>query len=156
MKSKVIIELNGLPKDESVYVTLTVNNITEIRPQMGKLFNKNVSFEVFKFSDYAEIETELIVSKLIDLLEKKELGDYVSNDFDKLNINTSGPGDKEYKNIQWETPLTDSENIEMKNLDLDMDSNSEQIENTKVTFERDSVTSLKIVCDSGYTATFEI
>lgn len=156
MKSNVVNELKGLPKDESVYVTLNVNNITEIRPQKGNLFNKNVSFEVYKFSDYAELETELIVSELLDLLEKKELEDYVSADFDKFSINTTGPGDKEYKNILWELPLTESENIEIANLDLEMDSNSEQIENTKVSFERDSVTSIKIVCESGYTETLEI
>lgn len=155
MKNNIISELKGMPLDESVFIILNVNNITEIRPMIGILFNKKISFEVFVFSDFAKLETELTILKVIDLLEKKELVDYVSSDFEKLSITSTGPGDRKCINIHWETHLTESEMIEMENIDLTSDSSPEQIESTKVSFERDSVTTMNIECENGYKSTID-
>jgi len=153
MKEKIIDQLKEMSQDEPVYITLNVNNITEFRPQIGSLFNKKVSFEVVVISDFATLETELTVLKVLDLLEKKELVDYVSSDFAVLDIASTGPGDRKCINIKWETHLTESELIEMKNIDLDADSSPEQIESTKVSFDRNSVTNMSIECENGYRET---
>ena len=37
MKNNIISELKGMPLDESVFIILNVNNITEIRPMIGSI-----------------------------------------------------------------------------------------------------------------------
>jgi len=46
--------------------------------------------------------------------------------------------------------------IEIKDFDLDLNSNSDQTEDSKITFEKGSVTSMKIFCENGYKITIDI
>ena len=150
MNFKLISELKKMSRNDSVYITLNVNNVSEIRPQRGMLFNKKVSFEVCVLYDFAKLETDVSVIKIIDLLEKKNFSDFESTDFENFSISSTGSGDRKCMNIEWEQPLTKSEMKEMESIDLYYDSESDQTDTSKVYFQRNSVTSMNIECTNGY------
>jgi len=130
--------------------------VTEIRSEKGTLFNKNVSFEVSVLCDFAKLETEMTVLKMIDLLRKKDFSDFRSSDFGDFDIISTGPGDRKCINIQWENPLSESEVKQMKSIDLYHDSISDQIGSSKVSFESNSLSSINIECTNGYKETIKL
>lgn len=140
-KKEIITELKKINPQDSAYLTLEVKNLIELRQHIGILFDKNFSFEIKIEWANAKLENEISVEALIALLEKKDVLDLSSDDFNGCSILNTLDGNTIISNIKWETPLTEAEKIELENHDTEGESD---INGTQLLFNPGNVDSMII------------
>jgi hypothetical protein len=140
-KKEIITELKKINLQDAAYLTLEVKNLIELRQHTGILFDKNFSFEIKIEWATAILENEISVEALIALLEKKDVLDLSSDDFNGCDVEEALDGSNSVSNIKWETPLTEAEKIELKNHDLEGESD---INGTQLIFNHGNVYSMII------------
>jgi hypothetical protein len=140
-KKEVITELKKINPQDSAYLTLEVKNLIELRLHTGILFDINFSFEIKIVWATAKLENEISVESLIALLEKKDVLDLSSDDFEGCSILKTSDGKNVISDIKWETPLTEAKKIELENHDLEGESD---INGTQLLFNPGNVYSMII------------
>jgi hypothetical protein len=145
---KIIEELKKFESTDTVEITIDMykKSLVEICYHSGQMFNKNFTCDTETIWRGAELSNEgMVVSDLIELLEKKELSEMTDSDFNNLSIISSYDGGIEVSNINWESELTDDEKLELNENDLYWDS---EITDCKVQFGPDSINSISIKCST--------
>ena len=139
IKNEIYTALKKLNSDETAYISLEVQNLHEIRRQSGNLFNKNFTCDVNINWSSAKIQTEMPVSELINLMEKKDISEMSDQDFLKNSIEKTFEGNVSITNINWESVLNETEKNELRNYDLESESD---IIETKLQFGPGCITSI--------------
>ncbi len=148
----LLSELKKINTDEITFLKLDISNFIEIRKQSGNIFNKNFSCEIELIWAKAAVETEMIITDLINLIEQKGISSLTNNDFKSLSITETRDGNVNLTNVVWENLLTEDEKNELLNHDLERES---EIVETKLFFKKNSIKEIYIECNN-FSASIDI
>lgn len=149
MKNKKIVkELKKNNLDDRVKITLDLykKSLLEICYHSGSKFDKKFTCDTETIWRGATLVTEeMSLGELVELLESKDLSEMQDLDFEGLSIEESTDGGVEVTNIEWETPLTEEEELEFNSNDLYWDS---EITDSELSFGPNSISSISIENDN--------
>ena len=143
---KVILELKELKPDENVHLTIQLSkkSLVETCFHNGTKFEKKFYCESYTNWRSAELVTEsMTVSEIIDLLQEHNLNELCDLDFYGLTIEQSTDGSLEIDNIEWDSPLTEEEELDYTPNDLYWDS---EITDSELNFSEGAIYSMTIKC----------
>lgn len=132
-------ELKKLDKDSSVKVTFDLYRkaLLEICYHTGSKFDKKFTCDSETTWRGSSIVCEQFnVGELIELLESKDLSEMQDLDFPDMSLEESTDGDVDITNIEWESPLTEEEEIDFSPMDLYWDS---EITDSELNFNPQSI-----------------
>lgn len=152
MNENAVIELKKLDPESTVKVTIDLyrKSLLEVCYHTGSKFDKKFTCDSETTWRGASLVCEQFnVSKLIELLETKELTEMQDVDFPDLSIETTTDGEVDVTNIEWEEPLTEEEESEFVSNDLYWDS---EITDSELNFSTGSIFSMVIESDDNLIA----
>lgn len=140
-------ELKKLDTDSSVKVTFDLYRkaLLEICYHTGSKFDKKFTCDSETTWRGSSIVCEQFnVGELIELLEAKNLSEMQDLDFPDMSLEQSTDGDVDITNVEWESPLTEEEEIEFTPMDLYWDS---EITDSELNFGTGSIHTMVIESD---------
>lgn len=141
MINEIISEIKAINDEDLAFIDLEVKDLVEYRQQEGILFNKKFTCEVKIIWSYAKLESEIQVSDLIVLLEKKDISKFCNEDFNNASIVKTLEGNINVSKIEWEISLNEKEKKDLESYDLEIESD---VMSSRFTFESGNVISITI------------
>ncbi len=141
MINEILSEIKKINHEDLAFIDLEVKDLVEYRQLEGNLFNKKFTCDVKIIWSYAKLESEMLVSDLIVLLEEKDISKFCNEDFKNASIVKTLEGNFRLSNVEWEIPLNEKEKKELESCDLEKESD---ILGSRLTFESGSVISITI------------
>ena len=154
MKNKRIVnQLKKFDENDAAKITLTMGRktLTEICYHRGDWNKKSFICDSVTSWRSAELFTEdMSVDEIIELFNNKNLNELQDTDFHGLSVIETNDGSTEIQNLEFEQPLSESEDEELNLMDLH---NFSEITDFQYEFEPGSIESIKIEIGDNFSTT---